>query len=123
MRRVWVTTLTVAGVIGSGGAAMAGVLDDGGNTSSAPLPTLPAAPASTAAPTSTAPAPHAVSYQIGAAGTVTVEMGPGGATVRGAEPAAGWTLVSATASGSHVEIVFSDGTRFGDKGGNDNVLD
>jgi hypothetical protein len=108
MNRAWVTSLTIAGVVGTGGAAMAGLTDSG----TAPLDPAPAAPIAAAVigdtTSTTAPSASVITYQVGPAGTITISYSATGATVTEATPAAGWTVTGASAVGNHVEILFTD---------------
>jgi hypothetical protein len=108
MNRLWISSLSLAGVVGSGGAAWAS-LSDPGTTSAPPVEAVGisvAAPASTV--TSVPTAPTTVSYQVGAAGIVTVDLVADGATVTAVSPGAGWTVGAASAAGAHLEVVFTD---------------
>jgi hypothetical protein len=108
MNRAWVTSLTIAGVVGTGGAAMAGLTDSG----TAPLDPAPAALIAAAVigdtTSTTAPSASVITYQVGPAGTITISYSATGATVTEATPAAGWTVTGASAVGNHVEILFTD---------------
>jgi hypothetical protein len=100
MQRAWITGLTVAGVVGTGGAAFAGMSlthTDGGTVEAQ----SPAATASTALSTST-------TYRLGDAGLVTLDSAGGVITVTSVVPASGWTLVASSAPGVHVEVSLTD---------------
>ncbi len=109
MNRVWVTGLTIAGVVGTGGAAMAGLSDSPIEPSISPP--RAAVPVALVADTIGSAATSIISYQVGPVGTVTISYGATGATVTEATPAVGWTVTSASAVGNHVEIVFAGATQ------------
>jgi hypothetical protein len=108
MNRLWISSLSLAGVVGSGGAAWASLSEPGdvapppadvAGTTVAPVVTAANAPSS---------APTTISYQVGTAGTVTVDLAANGATVTAVSPGVGWTVGSASAAGAHLEVVFTD---------------
>ena len=108
MNRLWISSLSLAGVVGSGGAAWAS-LSDPGTTSAPPVEAVGTNVAATASTVTSAPtAPTTVSYQVGTAGIVTVDLVAGGATVTAVSPGAGWAVGAASAAGSHLDVVFTD---------------
>jgi hypothetical protein len=60
--------------------------------------------------TTTAPA-HSLNYQVGAAGVANLTIADGSLTVNSATASAGWTLISSSGPGAHIEVQFSDGTQ------------
>ena len=102
MNKFWISTISAAGTLGTAGAAFAGVnaieqLDAAPSTAT----TIDAAPSDSTERT--------ISYQIGAAGIVTVTVHDGVLTVVDVVAADGWSVVGATAPGVHVEVQLSDG--------------
>ena len=111
MNRSWVTAVTLATVAGSG-AAFTGVIansHDAPAKAEAMTPVVPQALVRTAA-TTTAPA-HTLNYQVGAAGVANLTIADGSLTINSATASAGWTLVSSSAPGAHVDVQFSDGVQ------------
>lgn len=102
MNRAWKTGLALGGVLGSAGAAYAGV---SAGTEHASLSAEPSAAVAAAQHTAT----HVVSYQVGTAGSVQLTSVGGVLSVSSATAASGWTLVSSTSPGAHIEVQFSDG--------------
>ncbi len=105
MNRKWITGLTLAGVVGSGGAAFAGIAagDDGGQASS------PAATQANLGVTADGTVTgRTVSYQVGAAGTVTLTIADGALTVTGTSATTGWTVLGVAGAGTHAEVHFGD---------------
>ena len=104
MQRAWITGLTLAGVLGTGGAAFAGmsITHTDGNSVEAQAPALAS---------DTTLGTSATTYRLGNAGTVTISVTGGAITIVSAEPAAGWTLVGSSVPGTHVEVQLSDGTQ------------
>ena len=112
MNRSWVTAITLATVAGSG-AAFTGVIansHDAPAKAEALTPVVPEALVRPAVSTTTAPA-HTLNYQVGAAGVANLTIGDGTLTVNSATASAGWTLVSSSAPGAHIDVQFSDGTQ------------
>jgi hypothetical protein len=128
MNRKWLTGLTLAGVAGSGGAAFAAV----GETATKPAPapasvaqavaqlpvvteasTATTASGGTAAETTDAPLPsiRTVTYQIGNAASLTIEIDGTQLTVREIDPSDGWSVAAISNSGVHVDVQFTDGTQ------------
>jgi hypothetical protein len=111
MNRSWVTAVTLATVAGSG-AAFTGVI---ANSHDAPIkaealtPVIPQALVRTDVAT-TAPT-HTLNYQVGAAGVTNLTIAGGSLTVNSATASAGWTLVSTSGPGTHVDVQFSDGAQ------------
>ena len=94
MKRTFVTTLAITGVLGSGGIAMASVFDGParpsvGTGATSSLPTLPTSTTVVAAPTGTS---SLTDYLVGDAGVVRVEVVGTTARVVSATPNAGWTV-------------------------------
>jgi hypothetical protein len=102
MNKAWITGLTLAGVAGSAGAAFAGI-----STSDQSAPSVEAQGLPTETSTTTA-APHTATYQVGAAGTVTLTAADGALSVDSALPGAYWTLVGYGSPSTHVEVQFAD---------------
>jgi hypothetical protein len=112
MNRSWVTAVTLATVAGSG-AAFTGVIansHDAPAKAEAMTPVVPQALVRPEASTTTAPA-HTLNYQVGAAGVANLTIADGTLTVNSATASAGWTLVSSSAPGAHIDVQFSDGTQ------------
>ena len=121
MKRRWLTAVTVVGVAGSGGAAIAAV---GGPTSLEPAATAPSA---TAAPNvfpvkatqthgveSTAtsmPESQTIVYQVGDAGSVTIVVDGATMTSGDVVPANGWAIVAITNGGTHTVVQLTDNER------------
>jgi hypothetical protein len=97
--------LTLAGVAGSGGAFA------GAAASSNDAPAVAQSPAVVQA-SQFAQAVQAqsrtVTYQVGAAGTVTLTVANGVLTVVGAAPGTGWTVAPTITLGTHVEVQYTD---------------
>ena len=105
MNRKWITGLTLAGVVGSGGAAFAGIAAGGdGHQESSPT-TAQANLGVTADGTVTG---RTVSYQVGAAGSVTLTVTDGALTVTGTSATTGWTVLGIAGAGTHAEVQFAD---------------
>ncbi len=98
MNRTWITGLTLASVAGSGGAFAA--VATSGNDAPVAAQTLTAVKASEFVQ---APQSRTVNYQVGAAGTVTLTATDGALAVDAATVGTGWSVVTTTAVGSHVE--------------------
>jgi hypothetical protein len=101
MQRTWITGLTLAGVLGTGGAAFAGMAlthTDGSSVEAqAPGATLGTLATSTA-----------TTYRLGDAGLATLDSAGGTITITGVEPSVGWTVVSSSNPGLHVELSLTD---------------
>ena len=106
MNKNWITGLTLASVVGTGGAAFAGMHATTHDAVQAQGETPTSAVAST-----TAAAGASASYAAAEAGTVNVTLLDGVITVDSTVPNAPWTVASFTVPGTHVEVVFTDGTR------------
>jgi hypothetical protein len=102
MNKAWITGLTLAGVAGSAGAAFAGISSDSQGSTPVEAQGLPAETSTTQAATQTS------TYQVGAAGTVTLTAANGVLTVDSALPGTFWTLVGYGTPATHVEVQFSD---------------
>lgn len=103
MHRGWITGVAIAGALGTGGAAFAGVTSGIGNAE----PTTPSAAAAGMTAqhdVSTAP----VTYRVGPAGAVTLVGAGGSLTVASATPGTGWTVASISGPGARVEVEFTD---------------
>jgi hypothetical protein len=101
MQRAWITGLTLAGVLGTGGAAFAGMSlthTDGAAVEAQ----SPGATAGTMA-TSTA-----TTYRVGDAGLVTLDSAGGIITITSIEPSTGWTVLARTNPGVHLELSLTD---------------
>jgi hypothetical protein len=101
MQRAWITGLTLAGVLGTGGAAFAGMSlthTDGSaveaQASGGTIGTLAASTATT--------------YRLGDAGLVTLDSAGGIINITSIQPAAGWTVLSRTNPGVHLELSLTD---------------
>jgi hypothetical protein len=109
MNRKWITGLTLATVAGSGGA-FAGLVV--GNHD-APVAAQPQSLVTGAAllrieqPAQAAQS-RTISYQVGAAGTVTLTLANGSLTVNQTAVGAGWAVARSTALGTHVEVQYTD---------------
>jgi len=126
MNRSWITAVTLATVAGSG-AAFTGVVANSHDAPAKAQALTPVAPQALvrADPTTTTPA-RTLNYQVGAAGVANLTIANGALTVNNATASAGWTLVSSSGPGTHIDVQFSDGTQlvtFGaDLVGNDVVV-
>lgn len=107
MNRAWITGITLATVAGTGTAAYAGMhaTTDEGTAQAAAEPTT------ILETTTPAAAPQELAFQAGPAGTVNVSNDGTAITVASVVPTSGWTLVSYTPAGTHVEVVLTDGTQ------------
>lgn len=111
MNRTWITTLTLATVIGSGGA-LAGVLAANNERPAVAQAQSSPLPAAFVEPTTPAlEATGTVAYQVGSAGMVTVSVANAALNVDGATPSPGWSTVSTSAPGTHVDVQFTDTTQ------------
>lgn len=124
MNRKLLTGLTLATVVGTGGAAYATVAGPADTTpaaaSAGPLVTAGDTSTSASAATTSTSATAAVasttavtsgrtiSYQVGDAGTVTVEVAESVLTSRGLVPAGGWTIGAMSNSGAHIDVQFAN---------------
>ena len=107
MNRAWITGITLATVAGTGTAAYAGMHanTEEGTAQAAAQPTV------LESTTSAAPAVQELTFQAGPAGTVNVSNDGVAIAVASVMPTSGWTLVSYTPAGTHVEVVLTDGTQ------------
>lgn len=113
MNKAWITALSIAGIAGSAGAAYTGLsadANDGGPVEAqglpaAPVTTLAAIPTPVGSPTAD---PATATYQVGAAGTVTVVNTNGVVSVQSAMPSPGWTVLGYTSPAGHVEVRFAN---------------
>lgn len=125
MNRKLLTGLTLATVVGTGGAAYAtvagpadtapaaasaGPLVTAGETS-APAATTSASATAMVASTTAATPGRTISYQVGDAGTVTVDVAESVLTSRGLVPAGGWTIGAMSNSGAHIDVQFANAER------------
>ncbi len=101
MNKQLLTGLTIVGVAASAGVAYAGV----SVIHSASAENVP----STAAPVQ--PVTRTIVYQVGAAGQVTINVAGDTLVVHGSAATAGWSVVAASATGTHAEVQFSDGVQ------------
>jgi hypothetical protein len=102
MNRAWITGWALAGVAGSAGAAFAGISSDSQGGSPVEAQGLVAETSSTEAAIRTA------TYQVGAAGTVTLTIANGVLNVDSTTASAPWLLGGYTTPAAHVEVPFSD---------------
>lgn len=111
MKRTLATTLTVAGVLGTGGIAMASVWDGpaGPSLASGATSTLPTLPTSTTLPVDRSATATLTDYLVGDAGVVRVEVSNGVARVVSATPNPGWTARIDDRTGE-IEVEFVNGT-------------
>ncbi|HEY7628709.1 MAG TPA: hypothetical protein VH761_16680 [Ilumatobacteraceae bacterium] len=111
MNRSWITALTLAGVVGSGGA-FAGVVAATRDTPATALAPRSVLPAALVEPTTPAlAATGTIAYQVGAVGTVTLSVANNAMTLAGVVTNAGWTAVSTSGTGAHAEAQFTDVTQ------------
>jgi len=113
MNKAWITALSIAGIAGSAGAAYAGLSVNNNEGAPAEAQGLPAVSVTTLAPmpaAADAPAasPATATYQVGAAGTVTVVNENGIVSVQSAMPSPGWTVQGYTSPAGHVEVRFAN---------------
>jgi hypothetical protein len=101
MQRAWITGLTVAGVLGTGGAAFAGMSFT--HTDGAAVDAQAPGASTSALTTSTA-----TTYRVGDAGLVTLDSAGGTITIISIEPATGWTVLARSVPGVHIEISLTD---------------
>jgi hypothetical protein len=111
MNRSWITAVTLATVAGSG-AAFTGVVANSHDAPAKAEALTPVAPQALVRtdPTTSTPA-RSLNYQVGAAGIANLSIANGALTVNSATASAGWTLVSLSGPGTHVDVQFSDGTQ------------
>jgi hypothetical protein len=108
MNRKLLTGLTLASVASTGGVAFAALAEPVGTTPSAPLS---AAMTSALATSTTNAAGRTISYQVGDAGMVTVDIAGTVLTSRGLVPAAGWNIAALSNSGTHIDVQFANAER------------
>lgn len=101
MNKQLLTGLTIVGVAASAGVAYAGV----SVIHSASAENVP----STAA--ALQPVTRTIVYQVGGAGQVTINVAGDHLVVHGSAATAGWSVVAASATGTHAEVQFSDGVQ------------
>lgn len=110
MNRSWITALTLATVVGTGGAFV-GVITASNEqpVAAAPEPTLPALAGLVDVTTPHLDPSGTVAYRLDSVGIVTVQVANGGLTVVSSVADPGWTAASVTGSGTHAEAAFTDG--------------
>ncbi len=101
MNKQLLTGLTIVGVAASAGVAYAGVsVIHSASAEDAPASTAPAQPVT-----------RTIVYQVGGAGQVTINVAGDNLAVNGSAAAAGWSVVAASATGTHAEVQFTDGAQ------------
>jgi hypothetical protein len=101
--RRWITGLTVASVAGTGGVAFA-TMNASTHGSAAKITPQ-------AADTTVTVAPQQYSFQAGAAGQVNLTAAEGELRVDSVLPSAGWSVLSTSGTGTHVELRLGDDTQ------------
>ena len=101
MNKQLLTGLTIVGVAASAGVAYAGVSVI--HSVSAEDVTASTAPAQQVTRT--------IVYQVGGAGQVTINVAGDSLAVNGSAAASGWSVVAASATGTHAEVQFTDGVQ------------
>ncbi|CAB4879576.1 unannotated protein [freshwater metagenome] len=105
MKKTWLTAVSVAGVLGTGSAAMmASAVMNAGSTS----PNTAPVPGQNGADT---PAPRTVVYSVGDAAHITLSSAGGVLSVISTEPSVGWSVVSTSQAGPTVTVQLTDGMR------------
>lgn len=100
MKRTWLTAVSVAGVLGTGSAAvMAGAAINAAST------------APTNAPVPDISVPRNAVYQVGAAARIEVSDSSGVLSIVSTTVGMGWTAVSTSAPGATASVVLTDGTQ------------
>lgn len=112
MNRSWITALTLATVVGTGGAFVAVITAPNDQpVAASPEP----AEASLVTPVDvTSPrleAQGTVAYRLDAVGIVTVQVAEGKLTVVSSVADPGWKTTGSTATGTHAEAQFTDGAQ------------
>jgi hypothetical protein len=102
MNKAWITGIALAGVAGSAGAAFAGIASDSQGGSPVEAQGL------TAETTTTEAASRTATYQVGAAGTVTLTADDSALAVVNATAGEFWTLGAFATPAAHVEVPFND---------------
>jgi hypothetical protein len=100
MKRTWLTAVSVAGVLGTGSAAvMAGAAMNAGSASptNAPVPDISV--------------PRSAVYQVGAAARIEVSDASGVLSIVSTNVGTGWTVVSTSAPGATASVVLTDGAQ------------
>lgn len=110
MNRGWITALTLATVAGSAGA-FAGVVANSNDSPAAAQSPAPFDATAFVRAEPQAPSVRTVSYQVGAAGTVTLSLAGGSLVVDSASPGSGWSIATASGPGTHIDVQFTDGTQ------------
>ncbi len=104
MKKTWLTAVSIAGVLGTGSAAvMAGAVMNAGSSAATAAP-VPQANGSSVAP-------RTVVYAVGDAARVTLASAGGVLTVVSTEVDTGWSVVSTSNAGPTVTVQLSDATR------------
>jgi hypothetical protein len=118
MNRKWLTGLALASVAGTGGVAYVALGAPEGGAAAAQAPavspdTTTGEPSpSSAVMTTAAVAPaRTLVYQVGDAGTVTVDVASATLTGRHLAPAPGWSVLEMSANGAHLELRLTDSHR------------
>lgn len=106
--RAWITRLAVAGVVGSGGAAFAGMSIDNPVSMPGELAAAAISDTSTSLATVAPSTDTTVTYQVGPAGSVGLTRTGDVLTVTSVTAGEGWTTLGASAPSSHVTVQFSD---------------
>lgn len=109
MNRSWITALTLATVVGTGGAFV-GVITASNEqpVAAAPEPTMPSPAALVDVTTPRLEPAGTVAYRLDSVGIVTVQVANGQLSVVSSVADAGWTPVATTGAGAHVETSFTD---------------
>lgn len=108
MNRSWITALTLASVVGTGGV-FAGVVVASRDTPVAALPPSATQVATLVEPTTpTLAATGTIAYRVGDVGTVTLAVADSSLSLTGAVANAGWTTAGTGGSAAHVEAQFTD---------------
>ena len=112
MRRTWISGLAIAGVIGSGSAAIAGVVRSEviGADQAAASPPVTTVPVADAPPDTriTEGSPLVTTYDVGGAGRVDLAVGDTAMTVEHAAASEGWSLLDISGDTTTVQVRFTD---------------
>ena len=106
MQRSWILGLTVAGVAGTGTASYAAM---GSTPDAASTPVTDQS--ATTGPVLAGDSIDTITYQIGPAGTATLATDGTTIVVAAVSAGDGWSVVSATDPGAHVEVQYTDGNQ------------
>lgn len=100
MKKTWLTAVSVAGVLGTGSAAvMAGAAMNAGSHSTSDTSALGIS------------LPRSTVYQVGAAARIEVTEAGGVISVISATPTSGWTVTSTSGAGPTATVVLTDGNQ------------